>query len=268
MATAWRSVITRRRAGGDPARPSWIGSKAAATVVGSSSSYSSPCRSAPRRLKYWSSVARTEGNRLPGTRTLAATLFVSLDGVVESPEKWSFPFWSEETQKFKFDETFASDALLLGRVTYEGFAAAWPGRKDPDGFADRFNSMPKFVASRTLKKLAWNNSHLIKGDLAGEVSKLKEQPGRDIVIHGSPGLIRSLLPSGLIDEFRLLVYPLVLGHGKRLFDEGSQASLKLVESTTFSKGVVKLVYRPADKAGQAKQRETARPKRNTKRRKA
>src|SRR5881628_572742 len=177
----------------------------------------------PRRLKYWSSVARTEVSQLPGTRTLAATLFVSLDGVVEA------------TQKFKLDETRASDALLLGRVTYEGFAAAWPGRKDPDGFADQFNSMPKFVASRTLKKLAWNNSHLIKGDLAAEVSKLKQQPGQDIVIHGSPGLIRSLLPHGLIDEFRLLVYPLVLGQGKRLFDEGSQASLKLVESTTLSK---------------------------------
>src|SRR2546428_2686040 len=128
--------------------------------------------------------------------------------------------------------------------------------------------MPKFVASRTLKKLAWNNSHLIKGDLAAEVSKLKQQPGQDIVIHGSPGLIRSLLPHGLIDEFRLLVYPLVLGQGKRLFDEGSQASLKLVESTTFSKGVVKLVYRPADKASRAKRTGTARPKRNTKRRKA
>jgi len=205
-----------------------------------------------------------EVNRLPGTRTLAATLFVSLDGVVESPEKWSFPFWSDETQKFKVDELRATDALLLGRVTYEGFAAAWPGRKG-DAFADRFNSMPKFVASRTLKKLEWNNSHLIKGDLATEVSKLKQQPGQDIVIHGSPGLIRSLLPHDLIDEFRLLVYPLILGRGKRLFDEGSQASLKLVESTTFSKGVVKLVYRPADKAGRAKQAGTARPKRNTKR---
>src|SRR5438876_3390899 len=185
---------------------------------------------------------------MPGTRTLAATLFVSLDGVVESPEKWSFPFWSEETQKFKFDETFASDALLLGRVTYEGFAAAWPGRKDPDGFADRFNSMPKFVASRTLKKLAWNNSHLIKGELAAEVSKLKQQPGQDIVIHGSPGLIRSLLPHNLIDEYRLLVYPLVLGSRKRLFDEGSAANLKLAESAAFDTGVGKLIYRPADKA--------------------
>src|SRR5207245_4231582 len=158
----------------------------------------------------------------PGTRTLAATLFVSLDGVVESPEKCSFPFWSEETQKFKFDETFASDALLLGRVTYEGFAAAWPGRKDPDGFADRFNSMPKFVASRTLAGLAWNNSHLVKGDLAAEVSKLKQQPAQDIVIHGSPGLLRSLLPSGLVDEFRSLVYPLLVRRVKRLLDQGSE----------------------------------------------
>jgi len=173
---------------------------------------------------------------------LAATLFMSLDGVVESPEKWSFPYWDEEIGKFKFEETFASDALLLGRVTYEGFAAAWPGRKDPEGFADRFNSMPKHVASRTLKKLEWNNSHLLKGELAAEVSKLKQQSGRDIVIHGSPGLIRSLMPSDLIDEYRLLVYPLVLGNGKRLFNETSQKSLKLVESKAFGTGVIKLVY--------------------------
>jgi len=185
---------------------------------------------------------------MPPARTLVATLFMTLDGVVEAPDKWSFPFWSDETGKFKLAELHATDALLLGRVTYEGFAAAWPGRKDPDGFADRFNSMPKYVASRTLKKLEWNNSHLIKGELAAEVSKLKKQPGHDIVIHGSPGLIRSLLPHGLIDEYRLLVYPIVLGRGKRLFDEASQAKLKLAESETFSKGVVKLVYRPDHKA--------------------
>jgi dihydrofolate reductase len=208
-----------------------------------------------------------EVNRLPGTRTLAATLFVSLDGVVESPEKWSFPFWGDETQKFKVDELRATDALLLGRVTYDGFAAAWPGRKG-DAFADRFNSMPKFVASRTLKKLEWNNSHLIKGDLAAEVAKLKQQPGQDIVIHGSPGLIRSLLPHDLIDEFRLLVYPLVLGRGKRLFDGGTQANLNLAESTAFSKGVVKLVYRRGAKAGEPKQTKTARPKTETKQRTA
>jgi len=181
-------------------------------------------------------------------RTLAATLFMTLDGVVEAPDKWSFPFWSDETGKFKSDELRATDALLLGRVTYEGFAAAWPGRKDEEGFADRFNSMPKYVASKTLKKLEWNNSHLIKGDLAAEVSKLKQQPGHDIVIHGSPTLIRSLLPHDLVDEYRLLVYPIVLGRGKRLFDEASQAKLKLAESETFSKGVVKLVYRRDDAA--------------------
>jgi len=185
-------------------------------------------------------------------RILAATLFMSLDGVVESPEKWSFQFWSDETQKFKLDELRTTDALLLGRVTYEGFAAAWPSRKDSDGFADRFNSIPKFVVSKTLKTLDWNNSHLIKGDLGTEVSKLKQQEGQDVVIHGSPTLIRSLLPHDLIDEYRLLVYPLVLGHGKRLFDDASQAKLKLAESEAFGKGVVKLVYRRTDEAGQAK----------------
>ena len=205
---------------------------------------------------------------MPPTRTLAATLFMTLDGVVEAPEKWSFPFWSEETGKFKLDELRATDALLLGRVTYEGFAAAWPGQKDPDGFADRFNSMPKYVASKTLKKLEWNNSHLIKGELAAEVSKLKQQKGRDIVIHGSPTLIRSLLPHNLIDEYRLLVYPLVRGQGKRLFDEASQANLKLAESQTFSKGVVKLVYRPAPKRGAATKRGRAPPKRGSGRKKA
>jgi dihydrofolate reductase len=204
---------------------------------------------------------------MPPTRTLAATLFMTLDGVVEAPEKWSFAFWSAETGKFKLDELRTTDALLLGRVTYEGFAAAWPGQKDPDGFADRFNSMPKYVASKTLKKLEWNNSHLIKGDLATEVSKLKQQPGKDIVIHGSPTLIRSLMPHNLIDEYRLLVYPLVRGQGKRLFDEASRANLKLAESETFSKGVVKLVYRPATKDGAAKVGRAA-PKKGSRSKKA
>jgi dihydrofolate reductase len=193
---------------------------------------------------------------------------MTLDGVVEAPEKWSFPFWSDETGKFKLAELRATGALLLGRVTYEGFAAAWPGRKDADGFADRFNSMPKYVASKTLTKLEWNNSHLIKGDLATEVSKLKKQPGGDIVIHGCPTLIRSLMPHNLIDEYRLLVYPLVRGQGKRLFDEASHANLKLAESETFSKGVVKLVYRPATKGGAGVKTGRAAPKKRSKSRKA
>jgi len=135
------------------------------------------------------------------TRRLAATLFMSLDGVVESPEKWSFPFWNPEIGNFKLKETQESDALLLGRVTYEGFAASWPGRKDAEGFADKFNRMPKYVASRTLKTLEWNNSHLIKGDLAGEVSKLKQQR-QDIVIHGSPTLSRALMPQARSTRWR------------------------------------------------------------------
>jgi dihydrofolate reductase len=193
---------------------------------------------------------------------------MTLDGVVEAPDKWSFPFWSDETGKFKLAELRATDALLLGRVTYEGFAAAWPGQKDSDGFADRFNSMPKYVASKTLKKLEWNNSHLIKGDLSAEVSKLKQQGGGDIVIHGSPTLIRALIPHGLIDEYRLLVYPLVRGRGKRLFDEASHANLELAESQTFSKGVVKLVYRPASKGGAARKPSRASSKAGSPRRKA
>jgi dihydrofolate reductase len=183
---------------------------------------------------------------LPNNRKLAATLFVSLDGVVESPEKWSLPYWDDEIAKFKLAETMATDALLLGRVTYESFAAAWPGRKDPEGFADKFNSMPKYVASRTLSKLDWNNSHLIKGVLAIEVAKLKQQPGNDIVIHGSPGLIHALMPQDLIDEYRLLVCPVLLGSGKRLFDETSKGKLMLADSHTYGKGVVKLVYRRAE----------------------
>lgn len=171
---------------------------------------------------------------------------MTLDGVVESPEKWSFPFWNDEIGAFKLKETFATDALLLGRVTYEGFAAAWPGRTDPDGFADRFNSLPKYAVSTTLTKLAWNNSHLIRSDVVREVAKLKGQPGQDIVIHGSPTLVRSLMPHDLIDEYRLLVYPIVRGPGKRLFDEVSTASLKLAESSVFDTGVVKLIYRPTD----------------------
>src|SRR5438093_11435633 len=185
------------------------------------------------------------------TRRLAATLFVSLDGVVESPEKGSCAYRSDEIRKFKRDETMASDALLLGRVTYGGFGAAWPSRKDDEGFADRFNSMAKYVAYRTLKTLAWNNSHVLRGDVAAAVAKLKQEAGNDIVIHGSPTLIRSLMPHDLIDEYRLLVYPVVLGRGKRLFDETSHANLKLVETKAYSTGVVKQVYHPDPKPPKA-----------------
>jgi dihydrofolate reductase len=169
-------------------------------------------------------------------------MFMSLDGVVEDPHKWSFAYWDDEVAAFKDRELRASDALLLGRVTYEGFAAAWPGRTDDTGFADKFNSMPKYVASRTLEKLAWTNSHRLEGDLAEAVARLKAGPGGDIAIHGSVGLINELLPHGLIDRFHLLVYPLVLGQGKRLFRDGARQNLKLVESRAFPKGVVAMIY--------------------------
>lgn len=181
--------------------------------------------------------------------------FVSLDGVIEDPggaEKfehggWTIPYWSDDIGAFKFDELMTSDALLLGRVTYEGFAAAWPGQADEAGFADRMNNLPKYVVSTTLDKADWNNSTIISGNVAEEVASLKEQPGQDILINGSGKLIQSLMPDNLIDEYRLLVYPIVLGSGKRLFQGGIDTTLKLVESRVFDSGVILLRYQPAAK---------------------
>lgn len=181
--------------------------------------------------------------------------FVSLDGVIEDPggaEKfehggWTIPYWSDDIGAFKFDELMTSDALLLGRVTYEGFAAAWPGQADEAGFADRMNNLPKYVVSTTLDKADWNNSTIISGNVAEEVASLKEQPGQDILINGSGKLIQSLMPDNLIDEYRLLVYPIVLGSGKRLFQGGLDTTLKLVESRAFDSGVILLRYQPAAK---------------------
>jgi dihydrofolate reductase len=179
-------------------------------------------------------------------RKVIVSEYVTLDGVMEAPNKWSFQFWSEESAKFKLDELFASDALLLGRVTYQGFAAAWPSMTDEAGFADRMNSLPKYVVSTTLETAEWNNSTLIKGNIAEEVSRLKQQPGQDILIAGSAQLINSLIEAGLIDEYRLMVHPIVVGGGKRLFKEGSaRKALKLVESMTLGSGVVILIYQPA-----------------------
>jgi len=178
-------------------------------------------------------------------RKVIVSEFVTLDGVMEAPDKWQFPFWNDETGKFKVDELFASDALLLGRVTYQEFAAAWPSMTDEEGFADRMNRLPKFVVSTTLKEpLGWNAT-LIKGNIAQEVSKLKQQPGQDILISGGAGLVHSLLQQDLIDEYRLLVYPVVLGSGKRLFRDGSNTTLKLVETQTLGSDVVLLTYQPA-----------------------
>lgn len=190
-------------------------------------------------------------------RKIVVSEYVSLDGVMEDPgggEKsahggWSFQFWSEEAAKFKFDELFASDALLLGRVTYEGFAKAWPAMKDEAGFADRMNSLPKYVVSTTLHTAEWNNSRLIKENIVEEISRLKQQPGQDILVAGSCALVQTLIQHGLVDEYKLMVHPVVLGGGKRLFGGGTAMQvLKLVGTQTFSSGIVALSYEPAGKS--------------------
>lgn len=175
---------------------------------------------------------------------IVVTEFVSLDGVMENPA-WTAPYWNDETAKFKGEETSANEALLLGRVTYQGFAAAWPQRKDEG--ADYFNNTRKYVVSTTLDMLEWNNSTLINNNIVEEITKLKQQDGPDIMVHGSATLVQTLMQHSLVDRYRLLVYPVVVGKGKRLFQEGNTATLKLVESQSFSSGVVALMYEPAQR---------------------
>ena len=177
-------------------------------------------------------------------RKLALTEFLTIDGVMEAPHLWNAHFFDEESGAYKLNEVRATDALLLGRVTYEGFAAAWPGRSDEQGFADRFNSIPKYVVSTTLTNPTWNNSHVISDDLIHAVQALKQEEGQDIVIHGSGKLANSLMAANLIDEYRLMVSPVVLGKGQRLFEDGTSLSnLDLVDVKQFAKGNVVLTYR-------------------------
>lgn len=179
-------------------------------------------------------------------RKVIVSMYLTLDGVMEEPGHWSFPFWSKEAAKFKFDELFASDALLLGRLTYEGFARAWPSMTDEQGFAERMNNLPKYVVSTTLEKAEWNNSNIIRGNIAHEVASLKQQPGLDILVSGSGQLVHTLMQHNLVDEYRFMVHPLILGNGKRLFqDDSEQTTLKLTETKTFSTGIVILTYQPA-----------------------
>lgn len=175
-------------------------------------------------------------------RKIVVTEFLSLDGVMEEPQ-WTFKYWNDEIAKFKGEESSNSDALLLGRVTYQGFAAAWPQSKDEG--ADYFNNVRKYVVSTTLDKAEWHNSTLIKDNIVAEIAKLKQQEGKDIIVHGSATLVQTLIQHDLVDNYRLLVYPVVLGKGKRLFQEGATATLKLVETQPLSSGVAALVYQPA-----------------------
>lgn len=179
-------------------------------------------------------------------RRVVVSEFVSLDGVVEDPG-WTFGFESESRDRFKFDELAAADALLLGRKTYEGFAAAWPGMAEQTGeYGAWMNGYPKHVASRTLQEpLEWNAS-LLGEDVAEQVTGLKRQDGKDILVFGSVDLVDALMEHDLVDEYRLMVFPTVVGKGKRLFAEGREKTLKLAGTQTFGSGVVVLTYHPED----------------------
>jgi dihydrofolate reductase len=184
---------------------------------------------------------------------IVVTEFISLDGVVEDPGGsedfkyggWSFEFdRGEDGNQFKLDETMDSAALLLGRKTYEGFADAWPSREGD--FADKFNDMPKYVVSSTLKDPDWNNTTVIDGAVVEGVTKLRDEVDGNIVVHGSAQLTQTLIENGLVDELRLMVFPVVLGRGKRLFGETSDKhTLRLTDSKTVGDGVAIQVYEPA-----------------------
>jgi dihydrofolate reductase len=183
---------------------------------------------------------------------IVVTEFVSLDGVMEDPggsEDFKYGGWTfeidrgDDGNKFKLDEALESDALLLGRVTYQGFADAWPSREGE--FADKFNSMPKYVVSSTLKNPTWNNSTVLNRDLVADLAKVKEAHDGDIVVHGSAQLVQGLIEHDLVDEVRLMVFPVVLGIGKRLFgDTSDKKPLRLVESNTVGDGVGIHIYEP------------------------
>ena len=187
-------------------------------------------------------------------RKLVVSEFVSLDGVMEDPGGgagseyggWTFRFErGPEGDRFKFEELAAADALLLGRVTYEAFAAVWPQMEEQTGdYGAWMNGYPKHVVSTTLEEpLEWKNSTLIRGNVAGEVSRLKQQEGKDILVFGSADLVNTLMRHDLVDEFRLMVFPIVIGAGRKLFDEDAKnKALRFVETQTFSDGVIALTY--------------------------
>jgi dihydrofolate reductase len=193
-------------------------------------------------------------------RKIVVGEFVSLDGVMQAPGHsdedreagftqggWTMPYWHDDIGQVLFEAMQASDAMLLGRKTYQGFAAAFAAMPAGDPFVDHMNNTPKHVVSTTLATAEWQNSTLIKSNVIEEVGKLKQQPGKDISISGSCQLVHTLMPHDLVDEYGLLVYPIVLGSGKRLFPNGFETKLKLVESKTFPTGVMFLRYVPDKK---------------------
>jgi dihydrofolate reductase len=176
---------------------------------------------------------------------LVATEYVSLDGVFDEPGQWSFPFFNEEAMQFKSDELATADAQLLGRKTYEGFAKAWPTMEGTGDFGVKFNSMPKYVVTSTLEKLDWTGSKPVTGDIAAEVRKLKAEPGQDLLLQGSGMLFNFLMRENLIDVYKLMVHPVVIGHGNHLFQDGEgMHKLKLVDTKRFATGIVTMELVP------------------------
>ena len=180
---------------------------------------------------------------------LVATEYMSLDGIFEEPGHWSGPFFNDEAGQFKWAELQASDALLLGRNTYDGFSAAWPKMTGTGEFGEKMNTMTKYVVSSTLDKVDWPGSKLIKGDLVEEIRKLKQESGRDLLLSGSAQLFNAMMRENLIDLYRFMVHPIVLGKGKRLFADGAGTrTLNLTDTKRFSAGIVIMEYVPATTA--------------------
>ncbi len=174
---------------------------------------------------------------------LVATEYLSLDGIFEEPGKWSGPFFNDEAGQFKWKELQASDALLLGRNTYEGFSAAWPTMPGTGEFGEKMNTMPKYVVSSTLEKVEWAGSKLIEGNLMDEIRKLKKKPGQDLLLSGSAQLFNALAQENLIDLYRFMLHPIILGKGKRLFADGVERRiLALSETKAFKGGIVVVEY--------------------------
>jgi dihydrofolate reductase len=182
---------------------------------------------------------------------IVVTEFVSLDGVMEDPGGaegtphggWTIPYWNDEIAAFKKEELVAADSMLLGRVTYDGFAAAWPAMSDPDGFADRMNSIAKYVVTSRLDTLTWSNSTRLDGEVDYAVRALKDRVDGSILVGGSATLVQALIRHALVDEFRLVVYPVSLGAGKRVFDDGLYTRLELTDAQRTSTGAILLCYR-------------------------
>lgn len=178
-------------------------------------------------------------------RKIIVSTYMSLDGVIDNP-MWTMPYWSDEIAKFQQDDLFASDALLLGRETYEGFAEAWSSRAGADEFTDRMNSLPKHVVTTTLNEATWNAT-LIKRNVPEEIARLKQQPGQNILKYGGGQLLDTLVQHNLLDELHVLVFPIVVGSGARLFKGEVDAKFKLAGTSVFSSGVVPLIYQHAPK---------------------